>query len=547
MKIVIVVLFSFFSVFGQSDFGNSIEYKITPVKKSDRTDLSISVKLKPNASEPLTVKLLTGCYGTPNLYKYITLFEGEEGTSVAKSEREIERAVTPNENGEISIKYVISFDPGKMENSAFAPKIHQDYFSVAGCQWLLHFGDDGEKRDVSIEIVDAPEDWNLHSSLGKNAKKIKLRASYRDILASRLGGGGDFHTFYVKNRPVSVFVKGNFDIPKTEIFSAVEKIVRLQRDWFGDYDQPFYQVVINERKSVIAGTAIKNQFVCFVRPDVDKNSLNKILAHEMFHNWLPIKMRIIRPEGDRQVRHEWFFEGFTEYFAKKVLFDAGLLSPEEFARLINSDIHSLADNPYKRIAYQDLLELAKARKFTSTHKKLSYFRGVVIALKWETALRRTGKNLSQFTRDLFKLASKKNGEITEEEFLSFAMDRGVDAKADFEKYILEGKPIRLEPNDLGAGFTSVERSVPSFDPGFSLRESRLTKKISGVEKNSIAFNAGLRNGMEFVSARNAGRFSNSWNAEKPLTVVVRENGAEKKLEYFPRGKPIRILQFQPKK
>ena len=330
-----------------------------------------------------------------------------------------------------------------MADSAFAPKTHPEYFSVAGCQWLLHLGDDETKRRFTIGIKNAPKNWKLHSSIGKRPEKMTINGSYYDILATRIGGGGNSHHFVVKGKPVSIFVKGKFDIPRSEIFSAAEKIVRVQRDWFRDYDQPFYHVVINERKGVVAGTSIENQFVCFVRSGVGKIALNKILAHEMFHSWLPNKMRIKRGKNIHQVRYEWFFEGFTEYFAKKVLFDAGLLTPMEFADQINKDIHSLADSPHKSIRYTEFSKLAKARKFTSAHKKLSYYRGVLIALKWESILNSKPRrdSLSSFLQRLYREFRINGGELTEDEFYTFSKRSGVDGAGDFEKYIVNGKPI----------------------------------------------------------------------------------------------------------
>ncbi len=536
------ILFLFLSVFSQVSSGSSIEYQLKPVPKTDRTDLVISVQFR--AENEQVIKLPQDCYGTPNLHRFVVQFFGRNGTTVKTAENERERIVKPNEKGEVSLGYVLSFDPQMLENSAFAPKIHSEFFSLAGCQWLLRLPDDEKKIDYSIEIIDAPKDWNLHSSIRQNPGKIKINASYDDLISTRIGGGGSTRTFYIRRKPVSVFIKGDFEIPDKEIFETVEKIVRSQRDWFEDYEQPFYQVVINERKGVVAGTSIENQFVCFIQTDVDKVRLNMILAHEMFHNWLPVKMGLKLAEGDHQIRHEWFFEGFTEYFAKKVLFDAGLLSPEKFAELINKDIHNLADNPYKSINYKDFLAVANARQFSSGHKKLSYYRGVLIALRWEAKLRRAGKNLSGFIRRLYKITSQKGGKISEQEFFEYAENYGIDAAGDFEKYILAGDPIEIDPNALGENFTAMEKEVPLFDAGFSVSGSGERKEISEVAENSPAYRAGLRNGMEFVRAENSSRFSNAWESEKPLTVAVKIDGKEKEFTYFPHGGMIKLLQFQ---
>lgn len=548
MKILFVILFSALSVLGQTNTYNSINYKIKPIPTNDRTNLEISVNFKAENNKPLVVKLPTDYYGTPTIHKYVTSFEGKNGTMVKNTEVEIERLIEPNSKGEVSLEYVISYDPKILEDYAFAPKVNANYFHIAGCQWLLHIGDNEKKQRFIVKVVDSPKDWHLYSSIDKTPQKFETVATYFDLVPTAIGGGKEMKTFRIREQPVSIFVQGNFDIPKAEIYDSVEKIVRLQRDWFADFEQPFYHVTINERDGIIAGTAIENLFVCFIKPKVKPDELNIAIAHEMFHNWLPTKMRIKLAKGDKQVRHEWFFEGFTEYFAKKILVDAGLLSREKFAESINKDIYNLTDNPNKSVTYADLLAKINAKEFTSEHKKLSYYRGVLIALKWENVLRNSKheKSLSDFIRRLYKFVSERKREITEAEFFKLASDYGIDARGDFNEYILQGKLIKVASNALGGDFTLTEKETPSFEPGFSLKETYKTQKISGVIKNGVAYRAGLRNGMDFVRATNASRYSNAWTAEKPLTVIVKINGKEKKFEYFPHGEMLSLPQFKLK-
>ena len=442
---------------------------------------------------------------------------------------------------------MISYDPKKLEGFPFAPKVHQNYFSAAGCQWLLHIGDDEQKRKFSIKIFDAPKNWRLHSSIGKNAEKLETEASYRDLISTRIGGGGESYTFYVKGKPVSVFVKGSFDIPTREIFSAIERIVRLQRDWFEDYEQPFYHVVINERDSVIAGTAVKNQFVCFIRSNAEPDDLNIILAHEMFHDWFPNRLEVKIADDDYKIRHEWFSEGFTTYFAKKILADAGLLSSEKFAGLINEEIQRIADSPLKTATYDDLVSAVKKQNFTGEHKNLAYWRGALIALNWETRLRNSKpkRNLSDFIRALFQFASERKGKISEQEFFDFAKNYGINAKGDFEKHILRGEPIVLEQNIselLGEKFRLVEMDYPSFEPGFDVIESRQSGKITSVIKGGEAYRAGLRDGMEYAGIRNSRR-GEGWSAKRPMIVTIKIDGKEKKFEFIPHGKIVKLVQI----
>jgi hypothetical protein len=83
--------------------------------------------------------------------------------------------------------------------------------------------------------------------------------------------------------------EGRPDLSKSGL---IRRIVTLERDWFRDYDQPFYHVTILPRGGIIAGTANDNFFVCFAKHDISREELYVLLAHEMFHTWLPNRLSI---------------------------------------------------------------------------------------------------------------------------------------------------------------------------------------------------------------------------------------------------------------
>jgi predicted metalloprotease with PDZ domain len=306
--------------------------------------------------------------------------------------------------------------------------------------------------------------------------------------------------------------------------------------------------VINQRGGVIAGTAVKNQFVCFVRPTVSEHALNILLAHEMFHDWLPNRLDVQIADGDYRFRHEWFTEGFPTYFAKRILLDAGLLSAEKFADMVNEEIRELADNPESRATYSTLAAAMRDKRFTSEHKELAYNRGALIALNWESQLQRTTseRDLSGLVRELFKFAAARNAKITEEELFDFARKYGLDGRGDFERHIIRGQPIELNADVsrlLGKRFNWVEIDFPSFDPGFDLTDTRQTRIVTGVRADGPAFRAGLRNGMELVNLRNSRR-GVGWSETRQLIVIARANGQERTIQLIPHGKPIRLRQIK---
>lgn len=548
--LMLAILFIFLTFFGpaQAKADEQINYRIKPVPTADRTNLEIFVRFKSEIGKPVNIKLPTDYYGTPDLYRFVTSFQGEGGTIVKAGKTDSERVVEPNPNGEIQLKYLISYDPAAMSGT-YSPNISPKRFHVAGCQWLLQIGDISRKNHLSIEMIDTPQNWQMYSSIDANPLQFETDASYYDLISTAIGGGEkqNFRQFKFRDKPVSVFIQGNFDIPDREIFAAVEKIVALQRSWFNDYNQPFYNVVILPKEDNVAGTRIENQFICFIKKDITREQLYVLLAHEMFHNWLDSS--IIKPEkGVSGLRYAWFYEGVNDYFARKTLFDAGLLSKEKFAALVNRDIINIANNPHKSATFDELIDATKTGKYGQAFNKLSYYRGALIALNWETQIRNAnkGKSLGDFIREAYGLSRKTDG-ITEQDFFALAGSYGMSAKTDFESYILRGEPIQVLPDALGNSFALEESTRPSFDPGFDLNESFKQKKVIGVKENSPAFKAGLRNDVELVDGENINRFGNAWNPDKPMIIVVKENALNRQIKFLPHGEPQKLMLFQSKK
>jgi predicted metalloprotease with PDZ domain len=268
----------------------------------------------------------------------------------------------------------------------------------------------------------------------------------------------------------------------------------------------------------------------------------------MFHDWLPNKMKIEQDEKYSGVRYEWFNEGFTDYFAPRILLEAGLITTKEFAKQINKAVLNIVDNPHRNETYEDFIAAVRARRFDSTYKKLSYYRGALIALNWDTQLRRAGgkRDLSDFIRQLYGLARKTDGKIPEKSFFGFAASYGIDARGDLERYIMRGEAIKVVSDARIDGFELRETERPLFDPGFSVEQTRKTGKISGVVKGSAAYDAGLRNGLELGRMENSNRFSNSWRDDKPLIVVAKVDGQERTFEFLPHGKKEKVLLFHPR-
>ncbi len=532
----------------EPEITSPIEYSLRPMPTGDRTNLEIEVRFAVSDVDPFEIQLLADNYGTPNLHESISDLRGESGTQTQRSDDGTTCKVTPQADGRVHISYVISYDPREMDSHAYGPHVTENNFHVAGCQWMLRIGNLAEEHEYAIELREIPDGWEVYSTLAADpAQPIQVTASFNQLIGSMLGGGSQFSRhFDIRGRRLSVFVQDGFELSGEEIAAAAEKIVRAQRAWLNDYDQPFYNITLLQRSNVVAGNSVPNMFVCFLRPTVEMDAVTLLCSHEMFHAWLPNKCRILRKPGDHSFKHEWFSEGFTEYFARRILLEVGLIDQAEFVRRFNRDIRDLMDNPSRLDTYAALQQRAEAGEFRSEQKKLAYIRGALIALNWETQLREQGseQDLQDFIRNLVTLAGKSDGEITEEAFFAFGEDYGLDIVGDFQRHMLKAEPIEVTPGAFGAEFPLRTTTIHLFHAGFDVQQSRAAQQITGVSDGGPAFEAGLRDGMKLVSLRNSSRFSNSWFPDRPIIVTVEVDGQEREIEYLPRGEEVEAQLFE---
>lgn len=132
------------------------------------------------------------------------------------------------------------------------------------------------------------------------------------------------------------------------------------------------------------------------------------------------------------------------------MFDAGLLSTEDFVYLINRDIINITDNPHKEKTYAELLASAKKGIYGTDYKKLSYYKGALIALNWEAQVKQSGsgEQLKDLIREIYDTAFKNNQDIVENSLFVITIKYGINCKEDLKQYFLAAHPIIPHPDAL---------------------------------------------------------------------------------------------------
>jgi predicted metalloprotease with PDZ domain len=139
-------------------------------------------------------------------------------------------------------------------------------------------------------------------------------------------------------------------------------------------------------------------------------------------------------------------------------------------------------------------------------------------------------------------ASDTDGRMPEDRFFEIGTEHGLDIEGDFQRYVLNGEPI-LPPVDYAEGYELATVRAPRFDLGFDIAESRREGVVTGVREDGPAYRAGLRDGMSLVRTRNTSRDTNSWDAEAPVVIVVRDGAEERAIAYMPAGELHEVVQY----
>jgi len=519
---------------------NVFYYNLNIVNSNNGLEFHVELKYKRDSIHK--VLLPWDYYGTPDLHQWVKSFEVSNGTQIIKAGSNYHR-ISPNLKGEVYIKYQIKYDSKLLDNYSYAPNVSNSFFYMAGCQWMLPIYPLDQITTFNISINGDDPNWILYSSLSENVNEIELESSYEDLISAGFGGNKNPDsqvTFNLEGMRYSVFINGDFNFDKKLLFKQLKEILRGEKEFFEDHEQSFYYITILPRTGLLAGASIPHLFYCFVDTKESSENIQDLISHEYFHNWLPNKMYLPTLKGEYDFKHEWFHEGFTEYFSRTILFEKEIITKKQYAELFNKDILSILNNPSANESY---LKLASRNNLGAAQKKLSYYRGPLIALRWDYQLSTKGSSLKEMMLFLYEISKENNGKISYQDIFEFGNKFSLNFNKDFEDFIMNGKNIPAESNSF-KDYQLISQTVKLFDPGFDVLKSSKDKIIQGVNPNGPAYLAGLRNGMTYVKRKNSNRWSNSWSELKPYIVTVIDNENEKAIAFYPYGKTVDVKLFK---
>jgi len=304
-----------------------------------------------------------------------------------------------------------------------------------------------------------------------------------------------------------------------------------ERRFFGDDDPTPYRVFVRVLASMgerANGVGQSSAFLSAIGPRTPFGPrLRTNIAHEMFHRWLGLRLRLAGPEGSSF----WFTEGFTVFYANRLMLRAGLVSPDEFLAELNSTTTRLLANEHAAATNDEI-----RRRFYDDDalSVVPYARGALYAAELDAAIRKAthgARSLDDVMRELYRasfaapvssygLHELPQGAVRD----AVVRELGPSGAARFDAVIVRGAMPEPSSDAFGPCFERVARSYALYQLGFDPKQATVRKP------GPVAAKAGLLDGDEIVSVESANVM-----ADQEAVVTVKRAGKQLVFRYLPAG------------
>lgn len=335
-----------------------------------------------------------------------------------------------------------------------------------------------------------------------------------------------------------------------ELADLVAKIVEVEREFAQDYTDPYFLVTVvptGPRADVhsisMGGTGLTDAFALFLAPGTaigdgtpHRDRVLQLLAHEYFHTWNGGKIRT----DEREELVYWFSEGFTDYYAARLLRRAGLTDDARWLARTNETISSLWRSP---VATEPATTIERDFWTRREVQQLPYQRGECVAIVLDAAIRRSSgntKNIDDFMRELLRDAGT-GLRVTTDELIARIARWTTPATAEVIRATVVGGKLPDMPRALAEpACERQDRESYLYEEGFDADATVKTRVVTGVVPGSEAARAGLRDGQKMAGISIA-----RGSPEREAMVRVEENGATRELKFYPRGSPRTVPAYTP--
>ncbi len=412
--------------------------------------------------------------------------------------------------------------------------------------------DQAAARAIELEWCGFEEaGWSVLSSFGAGpgARRLELPL---DRFRHALFLAGELHLLSrpIRGSELLVAVYGDdWATPLEDFADLSAEIVAAERGFFDDFDQPCYLISLipigasQPGSDFLGGTGLTNSFALFLLPGATLSlerasglSLSWLLAHEMFHAWNGNTIRLAEPEKLAY----WFSEGFTDFYARRLLHGAGFLTDEEYVDSWNERLRAYASNPARNAPAQRIQEAFWSDRDVG---RLPYERGDLVALLVDHSIRTVSagaRSLDDLMRELVRRALDGQGSMSNEDLLEAIAEASDAATAAAVRCIVvDGADVELAPDAAGPGLLLVPIDVPVFELGFDQERTIEAGAIIDLLPGSAAERAGLREGLAL-----SGWSVTFGRTDVPVRLQVGQGGEQREISFLPVGDTVRGYRLE---
>lgn len=525
--------------------GESLTYTIRPDVKTGRVGVELAWDTAGDRKQ--SALCLTSAYGSvtdvPGLITGLRIGGAESVRREKGCWRLLHRP-----GAEVRVQYWV--DAGRREfdwMSTHHPITSEQCFHGIGSTFLLTPAEGGGMpRDYEVLLRwRLPEGWKAACSWGVGAH-LGARMRAVDVRrASYLAGPLQIETRRVLGaEDVTVAQLDAFAFDADDVARKAAQIISAEVTFMREADFPPYVVTVvpvgssaNKGMQRMVGAGLARGFVLWLSPDARwTDGVEHLFAHELFHHWNGGVMEAESP--DRLVY--WFLEGFTDYYALRILYESGYWSATTYARWVNQHIFEYARNPAQRAKNEEILREYWRRR--DTVGEVAYQRGLLLAIRWHYLSRERGvdEGIDALFRGLLARARERGTKLSNDVIRAEGHRRyGAWFLEEFDRHVREAETVTLSAKMLAPEFRGRVQTVYEYELGFDRAASLANRRVVGLKPDSLAARAGLRNGDELVG----------WNLHndpgQKIELKVRREQKVQTISFYPRGKGWRVAQFLP--
>ncbi|HEX5009193.1 MAG TPA: hypothetical protein VFY71_02235 [Planctomycetota bacterium] len=261
----------------------------------------------------------------------------------------------------------------------------------------------------------------------------------------------------------------------------------------------------------------------------ERQRVVRLLAHEHVHSW---NGGLLKPRDPEQLA-SWFSEGFTEFYAGRLLLAAGLITPAQRVDGLNEMLTGYRASPVRNVPNERIRE---AFWTDASVQRLPYQRGELAAILVDDAIRRThgGRaSLDDLLREMVAEARSGAAEYDTEALLArIARWAGAETADAVRALVVDGADAVLPPGTWAPWVEVTTRASHEFELGFDREASLASGLVTGVREGSAAWEAGVRDGQHVRGLSLPGP-----DPEAPVTRTIRDDAGERALTWRPAGAP----------